>query len=125
MSTADRLVLGGAVMLLVVGDWFLGAFLGGGAIPVTSELAAAEILVLLAVRYLRPRTRWVVPYVVILAVLTAAILAPAVYGLLSILRDVRALTASSPVDLLLTVTGWIATALLGAGTWLAWHDDAA
>lgn len=73
LSRADRLMVGGALLALVGGDWIFGVLLGGGGLESWVLVATSELLLAVWIRNRRPNVSWVVSYGFVVSALVVSV----------------------------------------------------
>jgi hypothetical protein len=120
LSQGERLAFAGAAALLVVGQWLFGDLLAFGGVPIALEIAAAELMLLLAVRAVRPATMWPIPYAVLLAGIATVIVVPTISDVLATIHNVGTLDGET---LLAGLVDWLSAAAIAAGAWMVWRES--
>jgi hypothetical protein len=123
LSQGEQLALAGSAVMLVVGEWLLADLLGLGGLPLALEVAAADIVLLILVRAVRPSTAWPIPYAILLGGLATIVVVPSISDLLGTLRSLDLLGGTG--DLLAMLINWLAAAAVGVGAWMVWRADRA
>ena len=123
LSMGEQLAFGGAAALLVIGQWLLADILDAPGVFIGAEIAAAEVMLLIFVRKMRPATAWPVPYPVLLAGIATVVAVPAIGDFLSTVSSFGNLNESG-LDLVALLLDWIAAAAVAAGAWMVWQGDA-
>ena len=124
LSMGEQLVFGGAAVLLVVGEWLLADLLDAPGVFIGAEIAAAELLLLIFVRKMRPATTWPLPYAVLLAGIATIVVVPAIGDFLATLSSLGNLNESG-LDIVALLLEWLSAAAIAAGAWMVWRSDAA
>ena len=123
LSMGERLAVAGAALLLVVVDWLLGALLKEGGLYITTELGAAEILLLVFIRHARPAIAWPLPYAVLLAGFAVLVVVPTITGFLGTLVNFG--QVGSGMDVLADVLAWVGAAVIAFGAYQVWKAEPA
>lgn len=118
LSQGEQIAFAGAAVLLVIGEWLLADLIGWNGQPIEVEIAAAEVLLLIAVRALRPSIAWPVPYAVLLASAAVVVVVPTVDSFLGVIHEAGVL--SDGASLVGSLVDWIAAAAVGVGAYLNW-----
>lgn len=116
----ERLVVIGAALILVVGEWLLDALLAGHGLLVSTPIAAAQLLLFVFVMHSRRQMTWPIPYPVVLAALATVIAVPAVSGFLDTLRVVGDVGSLGAATLLGLLVEWVGAALVAVGAFQVW-----
>lgn len=123
LGMGEKLAFGGAALLLVVVDWLLGGLLREGGLSITTELGAAEIMLLIAIRHARPAIAWPLPYAVLLVGFSVLVVVPTVSFFLSTLVDFGGV--GSGMDVLADVLEWIGAVVVAFGAYQVWKAEPA
>ncbi len=123
LSMGERIAVAGAALLLVVVDWLLGALLKEGGLYITTELGAAEILLLVYVRHARPSMTWPLPYAVLLVGFAVLVVVPTITGFLDTIVSFG--TVGSGTDVLAQILGWLGAAAVAFGAYQVWKAEPA
>ena len=121
LSMGERAAVAGAALLLVVVDWLLGALLKEGGLYITTELGAAEILLLVFIRHARPSIAWPLPYAVLLVGFAVLVVVPTITGFLDTIVNTGGLGGG--MDLVADILEWIGAAAVGYGAWQVWRSE--
>ncbi len=116
----ERLVVLGAALILVIGEWLLDALLAGHGLLVSTPIAAAQLLLFVFVMHSPRQMTWPIPYPVVLAALATVIAVPAVSGLLDTLRVVGDVGSLGAATLLGLLVEWVGAALVAVGAFQVW-----
>jgi len=121
LSMGERIAVAGAALLLVVVDWLLGALLKEGGLYVTTELGAAEVLLLVFIRHARPSIAWPLPYAVLLAGFAVLIVVPTITSFLGTIVNFG--QVGSGMDVVADLLAWIGAAAVAFGAYQVWAAD--
>ena len=121
LGQGERIAFGGAAVLLVVGQWLLADLFDRGGVPIAIEIAAAEMLLLILVRAVRPATMWPLPYAVLMAAIGTVIVVPTISDILVALRNFGSIEIGT---LLALLVDWLAGLAVGIGAWRVWQAEA-
>jgi hypothetical protein len=108
---------------LVVVDWLLGALLKEGGLSITTELGAAEIMLLIYIRHARPAIAWPLPYSVLLVGFSVLVVVPTISFFLSTLVNFG--SVGSGIDVLADIVEWIGAAVVAFGAYQVWKAEPA
>ena len=122
LSRGEQLALGGAVALLVIGEWLLADLLDGPGIAISGEIAAAELVLLVLAHAMRPGISWPLPFAMLLAATAAVIVVPTISEILSDVRNPDVFSGSG-LSLLTLLFDWACAAVIAAGAWMVWRSD--
>lgn len=123
LSQGERLIATGGLLVLVVGEFLLGALLGGGGVGITSVLATTTVLVALGLRHSGPAPLLSAQlYGVVLVVLVALVAVPALDSLLATIHT--GLGPLGGLDILFLLAYWIGAALMAWGAIVHWRSAA-
>ena len=123
LSMGERLAFGGAALLLVVVDWILGQLLRMGGLYITTELGAAEILLLIFIRHARPSIAWPLPYAVLLAGFSVLVVVPTITSFLGAIMNAGQLGTGG--DIFADLLAWIGAAVIAFGAYQVWKSEPA
>jgi hypothetical protein len=123
LSMGERIAVAGAALLLVIVDWLLGALLKEGGLYVTTELGAAEVILLVFIRHARPSIAWPLPYAVLLAGFAVLVVVPTITGFLTTIVSFG--TVGSGADVLANILEWIGAAAIAFGAYQVWKAEPA
>jgi len=121
LSMGERIAVAGAALLLVVVDWLLGALLKEGGLYITTELGAAEVLLLVFIRHARPSIAWPLPYAVLLVGFTVLVVVPTITGFLSTIVNFG--QVGSGMDVVADLLEWVGAAAVAFGAYQVWAAD--
>lgn len=123
LAPGEKLVVAGAALILVVGEWLLGALAGGHGLLVSTPIAAAQLLLFVTVRHSPREMTWPIPYAVVLGALATVIVVPAVSGLLETIRNISEIGSLGATDLLGLLVEWAGAALVAWGAFQVWASE--
>jgi hypothetical protein len=123
LSAGEQIAFAGAFVLLVIGDFILSDLLGAGGVPIALEIAAADVLLLIWARAMRPGMAWPFPFPMLLAALAVIVAVPTFSDVLADLPHLGDLFADAG-QLLAWVIDSIAGLAVGLGAWMVWRSEA-
>jgi hypothetical protein len=121
LGAGEKVAVAGAALLLVVVDWLLGALLNEGGLYITTELGAAEVVLLVVIRHARPGIAWPLPYSVLLAGFSVLIVVPTITGFLGTLVNFG--QVGSGLNVLAHLLEWVGAGLVAYGAWQVWRSE--
>ncbi|HEX8024997.1 MAG TPA: hypothetical protein VF484_02215, partial [Candidatus Limnocylindrales bacterium] len=120
LSMGERIAVAGAALVLVIVDWLLGALLMVGGLSITTELGAAEIILLVFIRHARPSIAWPLPYPVLLVGFAVLVVVPTISFFLSTIVSFG--QVGSGTDVLSDVLEWIGAGAVAFGAFQVWKS---
>jgi hypothetical protein len=123
LSAGERIAIIGAAIILVVGDWIVGALLNGPGTWISTTIASAELIFIVVVRHSGRPMSWPISYTIILAGLAVAIAAPAVSDLLAFFRHLTDPSRVGALELVGVVVELVGAALVAWGAFTTWRAN--
>jgi hypothetical protein len=123
LSAGERIAIVGAAIIVVIGDWIVGALLNGPGTWISTTIASAELIFFVVVRHSGRSMSWPIPYAIVLAGLAVAIAAPAVSDTLAFLRHLTDPARVGALDLLGLVAELVGAALVAWGAFTTWRAN--
>jgi hypothetical protein len=123
LSTGEQVAFGGALVLLVIGDFVLGDLLQLGGVPFAMEIAAADVVLLIWAKAMRPGMSWPFPFPMLLAALAVIIAVPTFSDVLADVGQLGTLFGDAG-RLGAWVIDTIAGLAVGLGAWMTWQAEA-
>jgi len=120
LSPGEQIAFAGAFVLLIVGDFLLGDLLSIGGVPLPMEIAAADVLLLIWARAMRPNMAWPFPFPMLLAALAVIVAVPTFSDILADVGHLGDLFGDGG-QLLAWVIDSIAGLAVGVGAWMVWR----
>ncbi len=121
LSSAETLIVGGALLMLVLGDLIIGALFGGGGVSITGALAGVVLLITLL---RRSPTGEGSQDPILVAGLVVIIVALEAGQILALPRNLSEFTGQGVLGILYDLCEWVGAALMGLGVWAQWHPTA-
>ena len=121
-SMAEQFMVGGALLILIVGEFLLGSLFGGGGNFIAVVLASAELILAVWLKN-RRNIQWPASYGLILSALAVAVVIPEFDGFLDWLHSLTIAGGGfgGGVTLLAELVDWAGAVLIGWGAVLYWR----
>jgi hypothetical protein len=120
LSPGEQVAFAGAFVLLIVGDFILSDLLELGGVPFAMEIAAADILLLIWARAMRPGMAWPFPFPMLLAALAVIIAVPTLSDVIADVTQLGTIFGDAG-RLVAWVIDTIAGLAVGWGAWMVWR----
>jgi hypothetical protein len=121
LSRAEQLMVGGALLALVGGEWIFGTLLRGGGVASWVMVASAELMLAVWVKTRRPGVSWVLPYGLVLSALVVSVVVTEFSDLLAAIAGGQ-LTSETGVSLLSELCAWVGAAIMAWGAIDHWRS---